>query len=170
MENIWRCRVAGRARTIGNRVYLKRVSRVRISPSPPEPANSIDAIGWKPCVSTVCGLFVPRNLKILPTDANRLFPEAEVTWTPDLAKWRKGHCGIPRFIIPTGIRHTTQNMLRNFVGNEQTQKSSCRCMETPILACAHFENGWFKRGTGSSKLKKLQSSNAFSWLYGVEYS
>ena len=30
-----RCRVAGRARTIGNRVYLKRVSRVRISPSPP---------------------------------------------------------------------------------------------------------------------------------------
>lgn len=32
---MWRCRVAGRARTIGNRVYLKRVSRVRISPSPP---------------------------------------------------------------------------------------------------------------------------------------
>ena len=31
----WRSRVAGRARTIGNRVYLKRVSRVQIPPSPP---------------------------------------------------------------------------------------------------------------------------------------
>ena len=32
---MWRCRVAGRARTIGNRVYPKRVSRVQIPPSPP---------------------------------------------------------------------------------------------------------------------------------------
>ena len=31
----WRSRVAGRARTIGNRVYPKRVSRVQIPPSPP---------------------------------------------------------------------------------------------------------------------------------------
>ena len=33
---VWRSRVAGRARTIGNRVYPKRVSRVQIPPSPPE--------------------------------------------------------------------------------------------------------------------------------------
>ena len=32
----WRSRVAGRARTIGNRVYPKRVSRVQIPPSPPK--------------------------------------------------------------------------------------------------------------------------------------
>ena len=32
---IWRSRVVGRARTIGNRVGIKRVSRVRIPPSPP---------------------------------------------------------------------------------------------------------------------------------------
>ena len=34
---VWRSRVAGRARTIGNRVYPKRVSRVQIPPSPPKP-------------------------------------------------------------------------------------------------------------------------------------
>ena len=32
---IWRSRVAGRARTIGNRVTVRSRSRVRISPSPP---------------------------------------------------------------------------------------------------------------------------------------
>ena len=32
----WRSRVAGRARTIGNRVTVKSGSRVRISPSPPK--------------------------------------------------------------------------------------------------------------------------------------
>ena len=36
LERIWRSRVAGRARTIGNRVYPKRVSRVQIPPSPPK--------------------------------------------------------------------------------------------------------------------------------------
>ncbi len=36
---IWRSRVAGRARTIGNRVYPKRVSRVQIPPSPPKSTN-----------------------------------------------------------------------------------------------------------------------------------
>ena len=45
---MWRCRVAGRARTIGNRVYPIRVSRVRISPSPPQ---------RKPCASTGARLF-----------------------------------------------------------------------------------------------------------------
>ena len=35
LEQTWRSRVAGRARTIGNRVYPKRVSRVQIPPSPP---------------------------------------------------------------------------------------------------------------------------------------
>ena len=35
VDTIWRSRVAGRARTIGNRVYPKRVSRVQIPPSPP---------------------------------------------------------------------------------------------------------------------------------------
>ena len=35
MRSLWRSRVAGRARTIGNRVYPKRVSRVQIPPSPP---------------------------------------------------------------------------------------------------------------------------------------
>jgi hypothetical protein len=35
----WRSRVVGRARTIGNRVSLKRASRVRISPSPPKKAD-----------------------------------------------------------------------------------------------------------------------------------
>ena len=35
-EHLWRSRVAGRARTIGNRVYPKRVSRVQIPPSPPK--------------------------------------------------------------------------------------------------------------------------------------
>ena len=34
-QQTWRSRVAGRARTIGNRVYPKRVSRVQIPPSPP---------------------------------------------------------------------------------------------------------------------------------------
>ncbi len=33
---IWRCRLAGRGRTTGNRVTVKSGSRVRISPSPPE--------------------------------------------------------------------------------------------------------------------------------------
>ena len=35
-SGLWRSRVAGRARTIGNRVYPKRVSRVQIPPSPPK--------------------------------------------------------------------------------------------------------------------------------------
>ena len=39
----WRSRVAGRARTIGNRVYPKRVSRVQIPPSPPKSPLSFDA-------------------------------------------------------------------------------------------------------------------------------
>ena len=34
-SSAWRCRVVGRARTIGNRVRVKSPSRVRISPSPP---------------------------------------------------------------------------------------------------------------------------------------
>ena len=37
LDKTWRSRVAGRARTIGNRVYPKRVSRVQIPPSPPNP-------------------------------------------------------------------------------------------------------------------------------------
>ena len=36
LEQTWRCRVVGRARTIGNRVRVKSSSRVRISPSPPK--------------------------------------------------------------------------------------------------------------------------------------
>ena len=35
LEQTRRCRVVGRARTIGNRVRVKSSSRVRISPSPP---------------------------------------------------------------------------------------------------------------------------------------
>ena len=38
-QSVWRSRVAGRARTIGNRVYPKRVSRVQIPPSPPTNKN-----------------------------------------------------------------------------------------------------------------------------------
>ena len=36
LEQTRRCRVVGRARTIGNRVRVKSSSRVRISPSPPK--------------------------------------------------------------------------------------------------------------------------------------
>ena len=36
LEQTRRCRVVGRARTIGNRVRVKSSSRVRISPSPPQ--------------------------------------------------------------------------------------------------------------------------------------
>ena len=36
LEQTWRSRVVGRARTIGNRVYPIRVSRVRIPSSPPQ--------------------------------------------------------------------------------------------------------------------------------------
>ena len=43
-ERTWRSRVAGRARTIGNRVYPKRVSRVQIPPSPPK--NESPSFGW----------------------------------------------------------------------------------------------------------------------------
>ena len=50
---MWRCRVAGRARTIGNRVYPKRVSRVRISPSPPKIPQSERTAGF-----LFCRLFV----------------------------------------------------------------------------------------------------------------
>ena len=44
-ERTWRSRVAGRARTIGNRVYPKRVSRVQIPPSPPK--KNSHPIGWE---------------------------------------------------------------------------------------------------------------------------
>ena len=40
-EQIRRSRVAGRARTIGNRVTVKSGSRVRISPSPPTKATGV---------------------------------------------------------------------------------------------------------------------------------
>ena len=35
-QTLWRSRVVGRARTIGNRVTIKSGSRVRIPPSPPK--------------------------------------------------------------------------------------------------------------------------------------
>ncbi len=50
---MWRSRVAGRARTIGNRVGVKSVSRVRIPPSPPKlkpPVKAVFALAdfkWK---------------------------------------------------------------------------------------------------------------------------
>ena len=44
MQDICRCRVAGRARTIGNRVTVKSSSRVRIPPSPPNKKPS--RLGW----------------------------------------------------------------------------------------------------------------------------
>ncbi len=49
-EQPWRSRVAGRARTIGNRVTVISRSRVRIPPSPPEHTNS-------PCIIVMQGLF-----------------------------------------------------------------------------------------------------------------
>ena len=40
--SIWRSRVVGRARTIGNRVTVKSGSRVRIHPLPPEKSTFVD--------------------------------------------------------------------------------------------------------------------------------
>ena len=57
---IWRCRVAGRARTIGNRVYLKRVSRVRISPSPPSFVDK-RVVVKNPALR--CGIFAHKFIK-----------------------------------------------------------------------------------------------------------
>ena len=43
LDLTWRSRVAGRARTIGNRVTVISRSRVRIPPSPPETNRNFDA-------------------------------------------------------------------------------------------------------------------------------
>ena len=39
LEQLWRSRLVGRGRMIGNHVNGKTVSRVRIPPSPPQPQN-----------------------------------------------------------------------------------------------------------------------------------
>ena len=44
-QDTWRCRVVGRARTIGNRVRVKSSSRVRISPSPPRKTDLPPSVG-----------------------------------------------------------------------------------------------------------------------------
>ena len=65
----WRSRVAGRARTIGNRVYPKRVSRVQIPPSPPKLSGILNGI---PDISfyqiTIC--FDPLMILLLIFDLN----------------------------------------------------------------------------------------------------
>ena len=53
-SSMWRSRVAGRARTIGNRVTVKSRSRVRIPPSPPKKHLNFDTMGIKIAVLSFC--------------------------------------------------------------------------------------------------------------------
>ena len=68
-SDVWRSRVAGRARTIGNRVYPKRVSRVQIPPSPPNKKDTQSGVFF-----ILCGVKWDLNLskcKVLRTSACR---------------------------------------------------------------------------------------------------
>ena len=78
----WRSRVAGRARTIGNRVYPKRVSRVQIPPSPPNKNRPFSPNKGKRvtffgknnlvCLARSCSPFFRYNLPIVSAYA-RIF-------------------------------------------------------------------------------------------------
>ena len=73
LEYAWRCRVVGRARTIGNRVTVRSGSRVRIPPSPPKGLHKIDAPTETPDFIGGFAVFKAEKHKGRMTDENRLF-------------------------------------------------------------------------------------------------
>ena len=69
----WRSRVAGRARTIGNRVTVNSGSRVRIPPSPPSRGYKIDVAGENPDKIGVFTVYTAKFPQTVLTDIKMMF-------------------------------------------------------------------------------------------------
>ena len=102
--NTWRCRVVGRARTIGNRVRVKSSSRVRISPSPP----------WKhiPCRKVGDVFFIKHGeIRIMSEHAGGMFIDQFKNWSILLSDFPVSRKGKSDASESLHLRHKRQVIL-----------------------------------------------------------